>query len=580
MKPVDTYLKSPPPGYALLVAGPWGSGKSHWWNSYSQGLKAIDRVPITISAAGLRSAEELESALFQASIEDLGSPVFREAGLVVGRALLRCVKVDPNDIKLKADTFSGKTVICIDDIERFAGDFSSLFGFALNLIDRGVVHCILMADETQAEAKFNEAYASYKERLVGRTVHVRPDIDAFCDQVIKGFSDDGLRDSLEAHQDAIVRQLKNKGISNLRTARYFITELAQVLGDTKAAKGADLDSIISAVAFWTMCASKSSKNSSLVAKAFSTTGLDLAMALREQSRQAEDDKPLTEMAALLDLIQSMGFSDDVYNWPQSLHFAKLVKSEEADFEAIAVDFQLREAVVDERSASRILAQLNSYRKISDRELQEAIRDARAYLHSLEEVHLPVVFDFYRLLHYLSEIRLFDVDAEAWTNEVLGILAAYGGQIDALSDARIEFIASPLSEQETRVHVVIERLEGQVESHFWLKQRDAFLHSILTGEGDVPDLVSNGPLFSGVDVVDFHRNLSGAGVSAVTRLGALTRSALRVGNARDFIGSDGSFFRALANEITANIPATNPISILDAQLSLVAKDLVRLADHVK
>ena len=72
MKPVDTYLKSPPPGYALLVAGPWGSGKSHWWNSYSQGLKAIDRVPITISAAGLRSAEELESALFQASIEDLG----------------------------------------------------------------------------------------------------------------------------------------------------------------------------------------------------------------------------------------------------------------------------------------------------------------------------------------------------------------------------------------------------------------------------------------------------------------------------------------------------------------------------
>mgnify|MGYP007060748288 FL=1 len=304
------------------------------------------------------------------------------------------------------------------------------------------------------------------------------------------------------------------------------------------------------------------------------------MALREQSRQAEDDKPLTEMAALLDLIQSMGFSDDVYNWPQSLHFAKLVKSEEADFEAIAVDFQLREAVVDERSASRILAQLNSYRKISDRELQEAIRDARAYLHSLEEVHLPVVFDFYRLLHYLSEIRLFDVDAEAWTNEVLGILAAYGGQIDALSDARIEFIASPLSEQETRVHVVIERLEGQVESHFWLKQRDAFLHSILTGEGDVPDLVSNGPLFSGVDVVDFHRNLSGAGVSAVTRLGALTRSALRVGNARDFIGSDGSFFRALANEITANIPATNPISILDAQLSLVAKDLVRLADHVK
>lgn len=113
--------------------------------------------------------EELERALFMASIKDLGSSLLRETGTVVGRAALRLINVDPDDIKLKADVRPGKTVVCIDDLERFGGNFRILFGFIVSLLDDANLHVVLIADEERA-LKHLDDYATYKERIISRSV--------------------------------------------------------------------------------------------------------------------------------------------------------------------------------------------------------------------------------------------------------------------------------------------------------------------------------------------------------------------------------------------------------------------------
>lgn len=200
MQPIDAYLSNPPPGYALLLSGAWGAGKSFFWTNYADKLKGL--TPITISVAGLQTNEELESALFLASIKELASSPFGEAGTVIGKALLRLAKIEPKDIKLKADIAGGKSVVCIDDIERFAGDFQVLFGFIVSLIDASGVHCILIADEHRA-LKRHRDYEAFKERIVGKTVLVTPSIREFCIQSINSSASQQSREKLMAGLDII-----------------------------------------------------------------------------------------------------------------------------------------------------------------------------------------------------------------------------------------------------------------------------------------------------------------------------------------------------------------------------------------
>lgn len=187
MRALESYVQSPPPGYALLLSGEWGVGKSYSWTHFSDKLRSDGFTVLTISAAGLALMEDLEQALLEVSIEGVGPAALREAGAIVGKALLRLVKVDPKDIKLRAELASGKTVVCIDDLERFSGKFSVLLGFVLNLLDRASVHCVLIADEDRAAEQFKR-YRKVKERIVGKTIAVESPRDQFCSLQIKSFS--------------------------------------------------------------------------------------------------------------------------------------------------------------------------------------------------------------------------------------------------------------------------------------------------------------------------------------------------------------------------------------------------------
>lgn len=571
---VDSYLKNAPPGYAVLIAAPWGAGKSFWWSRYSKSLTS--RVPITISAAGLTSYEDLENALFQASIQDYGSEALRETATVLGRALLRYVKVEPKDIKLKADTWSGRTVVCIDDVERFAGEFSALFGFVVNLLDRGVVHCILMADEEHAKAL--PGYGAYKERIIGKTVPLRPDVAGFCEQVILGTASQRVRELLQKNQDEVVAQVTSKKISNLRSVRYFITELANILGETDAPATADIESLMSAVAFWTFSMAKNAGSSEVIAKALRTPGLVLAIASeRRIGKPPGDLEGDQEEQSVIQLIRDMNFSDEAYGWPHSEEFSRLVLNEDVDYKKIAVDFQLTKLDNDKATILALSSRLNSFRKMSDAELQILIVDTRTYLASGVEVNLAAMFDVYRSLHYLAERAIFAMSPEEWTDEFIGILEGYNAQ--GLWGSEIGF-GSVLTKDELRAKAVVDQLLARASDYQRSRAIEGFIAAILTGQGEEPDLVTDGPIFgTSINPIQLYGELSAAGTDAVLRFRALARSARRVGNASAFVSDDADFYRKLAAIIRGRTKRTSPATILQSEFFQLADELSALADHI-
>jgi len=580
MQALDEYLDNPPPRMAFLIEGGWGSGKSFWWNRYTQNWRVEDRVAITFSAAGLESYDELESALFQASIEDLGTGAFREAAKVFGRTLLRYAKIDPNDIRLKAETFSGKTVICIDDVERFAGKFRILFGFVVNLLDRNVVHCVLLADESRAQRVFDADYDIYKERIVGRTVRLKPDVQAFVREIVDGFADEMVRRLLVPRVVALADRLVGWKVANLRTVRQYLTELASILKRSRASENTDLDAIISAIAFWVIAVSKNASNTSIVSKLFSTDTFGIAYRMARAQHQNGRPGPASESDELVKLVESLGFENDVFRWPTSEAFGRHILGEEVEFDVIASDFNLGGEKAQAPPGAAIINQLSHYRDLTDDELRDVVQEARNYIAGGQEPNLSIVFNIFRAVYWLASNRLTALTPSEWTAEAKTALETYRDRLNADMTYRIEYLTEDLDQNEGHVRDLIANLGTEIQAMSWARTQEQFIHAIETDEGELPDLVGNAPVFRNVDVGHLYMRLRAGGMAALARFGTLLRQARRVSNAAEFASEDRNFYVDLADHIEREVPSQGVLSILEAELLLVTRDLRSFANNLR
>jgi len=575
MDALERYIESPPPGYALLVAGTWGVGKSFFWHKFAQRLTALNKKPITISVAGLESRDDLESAIFQASIEEFGPAALREATKVIGRSLLRYVNIEPNEIRLKADFQSGSTVVCIDDIERFGGDFLALFGFIVNLVDSAKVHCVLIADEEKAEER-HEDYRSFKERIVGKTIGFTSDTEAFCRDCLNGLRSQRVRELLLPYLTKVVETFRIRKIENLRALRYFITEFADVVERARPDRRADLTPLLSSVAFWAIATAKSSANLKLVSNAFQEEQHVLYFHNQDEDQGGRVES-LNERTARL--LADLQFREDVYYWPRSAEFSNLVASRPVDYQRLAEDFHLTEELCVPSEGERVSRNLQNFRELSDLQLQESITEARALIQSGDEKNLSLVFDMFRSLHFLSEVGLFAIDPNEWCQEAINNIRQYDSDAIAPTAAAIEVFGVQLSDGERRVLNEVRALAERVEREGSRRERDELIRKVLETDEPLPDLVGSRRLFAGVEPAEFQLRLRRAGTQAVVRLHRMIRTASRIGGAGQFLAEDAPFYRQLAEEIRAAVEVTVPMTMLNAEMIALSRGLDELADFV-
>ena len=570
------YLRSAAPSSAILLRGTWGSGKSFFWDGFKeQHLHKLRKKDITFSVAGLITLEELEQAMFLASVKDLGTDTFRETGTVVGRALLRLVKVDPDDIKLKADVRPGKTVICIDDLERFGGDFKVLFGFIVSLLDAAKLHVVLISDEERAIEEL-EAYEAYKEKIISVTVEVRPDIEAFYADTVKGFEHRATRNALVDIQDYAVSFFKAKKLKNLRTVRGILEEMKSIMEDMTWPSGQDasLGALLSAVSFHVIAVNKNASNEALVKEVFLRGDVANIMMMsravgKKQAAGQEEDGTGTSVRRL---IGEVGFDSDVYEWHGSVAFAEYVSAEGFEPDRIAQDFQVFGHVQQEGQS--LLERLRSYRTMDEAEFRTCVAALEAMVKTGDFDNLQQIWEAHEILDHLSQQKLITTAPDVWRDTFVKLAKNF----QVTSHTPSSFTAWPENRVPNREAVLqaLKSLEQRILAERTKVNNEAVRAELIEGKADTVSEGFNLTPFSDAKAPDIYARLQAAGRNGVYGVTQFFRKRLSITNLQDFATNEVPFAKALRKLIDTSTPNTAPITLDEAawlQLASVLGDYV-------
>ena len=99
---LNYYIKSPKPGFAVMLKGKWGSGKTWFIKDYCERNLSTKKEPnkqryLYVSLYGISSYSEIEDSFFQQLHPVLSSKPMAIAGKILKGTLKTAIKVDFNN---------------------------------------------------------------------------------------------------------------------------------------------------------------------------------------------------------------------------------------------------------------------------------------------------------------------------------------------------------------------------------------------------------------------------------------------------------------------------------------------------
>lgn len=275
---------------ALLISGPWGSGKTYYVNhqlfpaikelkyaaeaqpendnkgvaaKLQKAVLALDHyLPVMVSAFGVHSVPELEKAIVSAWLESFSHGLASKGQKIYEEV----VKYWQSSKKLndwfdisKLPGFSiglgaltPNTVVIVDDLERIHEEVPSqeLMGMINKLIEKYHLKVLLLASEEHLQR--NSQIETYKEKVIEKTLSFKPDtlnvakamIEKYGDKAFSDYmSKEDVRYLLDRDSDfARSRPEYSAALTNLRTVKFAINHFYRIFtGLTEYAESNNLD---------------------------------------------------------------------------------------------------------------------------------------------------------------------------------------------------------------------------------------------------------------------------------------------------------------------------------------------------
>ena len=227
-------------GSAVMVDGPWGSGKTHLLKSLLNDLAEQNpleplRKPLYVSLYAVKDAGEIGDQIYQQLHPILGHKYSRLLGAVARGALKGALKIDLTGDhhadaalttqipELKLSDLAGgaaQRVVIFDDFERAIMTPTELLGFINPLVEHDGCKVVILANESEVDA--TDAYARRKEKTVGRTLKMRADAPSALRAFLPEVDDEGAREYLRSIDEDILAVFKDSGLNNLRLLKQFV----------------------------------------------------------------------------------------------------------------------------------------------------------------------------------------------------------------------------------------------------------------------------------------------------------------------------------------------------------------------
>lgn len=229
------------PNYAILVKGQWGSGKTWLVKNSLEDEKCEtqkDTPYIYVSLYGVESYGDIENLVFQQLHPILSSKPMRFTGQLLKGLLKASVKLDLDgdgradgsvngaipDIHLPEYLSNTKDMILVfDDLERCSMNMDSILGYINIFVEHQGRKVVVIANETELSKikEHNHDYIRVKEKLIGRTFEVTPQIGSVFSSVLNELE---LSDIFERNKEAIVSIFHCCEYQNLRYLKHSFME--------------------------------------------------------------------------------------------------------------------------------------------------------------------------------------------------------------------------------------------------------------------------------------------------------------------------------------------------------------------
>ena len=243
---LNDYLKVSKPGYAVLLKGAWGCGKTYFIKNWMEALKAkkndneefFTLDPIYVSLYGMTSTGQIEAELKRAVSPILHSKAMKMAGKVFKVAISAALRynidlnnngeadmrmectIDPKALLGSDDPHvKGTRLLVFDDLERSNMNMKDVLGYINYYVEHIGCSVVIVGDASKLKTDFHEI----KEKTIGREFELDSDVDVAVDSFVQ---DDNMLNKkyLATHTDVIKACFKASKTNNLRL-------LKQSLGD-------------------------------------------------------------------------------------------------------------------------------------------------------------------------------------------------------------------------------------------------------------------------------------------------------------------------------------------------------------
>lgn len=225
--------------YAVMIGGPWGSGKTHLVREF---LKTSAAKPLYVSLYGMNSTSQIEDEFYRQLHPVLSSPGMRIAGSVVKAFAKGALKLDFNgdgkdegtlnvgvpelDLKKDLDDPRGRLLV-FDDLERCGIPVSEVLGFINAYVEHDGLKAIIIANETKVMAT-DAKYLEVREKLIGQTLEVLPETRAAFSAFLQLVEHEQAKQFLTDNQDAVLMLHSQGGRGNLRTLKHAMWDFEKI----------------------------------------------------------------------------------------------------------------------------------------------------------------------------------------------------------------------------------------------------------------------------------------------------------------------------------------------------------------
>lgn len=221
---LDYYLALEAPGFAVLVTGDWGTGKTF------QVKKCIpDEKRLYISLFGVQTVDQLHSEVFAAA-----APTMAKAEKVVGKGsdvvagvggLFAMAGAIPSvfNAVFKREIEPTKTLI-FDDLERSDLKLNDVLGAINSYVEHLNFRVVVVAHDE----KITKGFLQMKEKTFGQTILVEPQVEKAIDRFISDISDANAKIFVTTHLAQIKDVFVQSRAKSLRVLRHVVEDLTRL----------------------------------------------------------------------------------------------------------------------------------------------------------------------------------------------------------------------------------------------------------------------------------------------------------------------------------------------------------------